>query len=150
MRADALIALAGDGEMGLAFQPGDVAGVLHERESCASPLDMAIHAAGGVLDEPEDHPVERGAALDEEVRVLFEDDVFPGLISTNGTARSRRGRWLAGWVRTSCVAVDVLGDDGHRGGAEAEEDGRVRLGEPDDGGVGIGRVHGFHRARTWS
>ena len=43
------------------------------------------------------------------------------------------------------VAVDVLGDDGAQGRREAEEDGRVRLGEPDDGGVGIGRVHGFHR-----
>ena len=146
VRADALIALAGDGEMGLAFQPGDVAGVLHEREKLRLSLGHGHHAAGGVLDEPEDHSVERGAALDEEVRVLFEDDVFPGLHFHEPERPGADGGAVGGMgANVLPVAVDVLGDDGAQGRREAEEDGRVRLGEPDDGGVGIGRVHGFHR-----
>ena len=42
------------------------------------------------------------------------------------------------------VAIDMLGEDRAEGRGEAEQDGRMRAGKPDDGGAGIGRVHGLH------
>ena len=76
-------------------------------------LGHGHHAAGGVLDEPEDHPVERGAALDEELRVLFEDDVFPGLHFHEPERPGADGGAVGGMgANVLPVAVDVLGDDG--------------------------------------
>ena len=140
--ADTGVALVGDHEVLVAGETLHFAEAVKERHgvhfAALDGHDAIVHI-GNDLD---DDAVDVRLALNEKVLVLLEHDVVAGLPFHKLERPAADGSLVRGILTDIGIgAVDVLGHDRAQHRGHAQQDGGMRLGEPDDRGVRIGRIH---------